>query len=182
MHLLISSACSSPLARFGSLARVSRLQPLLQCSRRMSSETSGTSHSSSAGAPINGLFVGPWDTNNRVRSAGAAMGIAGALGMVFDTFYRRATKQELNQVQEKLEAKIDGLTAALLQTNQHIDTKLLQINQHIDAKIDGLTNALLHTNQRDKIAAETENRELHREIEALKREKLLETKSTKGWF
>lgn len=150
MRLFISSSCSSPLARLGSLSGASRLQPMLQCCRRMSSETSGASHSASTGSSMGGLTAGPWDANNRIRVLGATFGVIGAVGMLFDTFYRRATKQELAQVKQELTQTI------------------LHSNQHTDAKIDGLTNALLHTNQRDKIAAETEVRELRRENERLK--------------
>lgn len=150
MRLLISSACFSPLARLGSLSGAPRSQPMLQCCRRMSSETSGTSHSASTGTSMGGLTAGPWDTNNRIRVIGATLGVTGAIGMLFDTFYRRATKQELHQAFDKLDTKIDREMGKL------------------DAKIDALTNALLHTNQRDKIAAETEVRELRRENERLK--------------
>ena len=145
MSLLINTVCSS-FSKLGS----SRSQSLLQFSRRMSAETSGAIHSASTGIPIVGPTINPWDPNNRIRVVGAIIGVTGAVGMLFDTFYRRATKQELNQAMEKLDVKIDKLDAKL------------------DSKIDGLTNALLHTNQRDKIAAETENRELRREIERLK--------------
>jgi hypothetical protein len=109
----------------------------------------------STGNPISDFIVKgqPWDNNNRIRVVGATLGIVGAIGMLFDTVYRRVTKQELNLAMEKLDAKIDREMGK------------------IDAKIDGLTSALLHINQRDKIAAETENRELRREIERLKESK-----------
>jgi Skp family chaperone for outer membrane proteins len=110
---------------------------------------------------VGGLTVGPWDANNHIRVVGATLGVVGAVGMLFDTFYRRATKQELNQAMEKFDAKIDKL-----------DAKIDREMGKLDAKIDGLTNALLHTNQRDKIAAETENRELRRENERLKAVKI----------
>ena len=139
MSLLINAARFSPLTRFGSLSGSSRSQSMLQFSRRMSTETSGASQSASTGMPVGGLTVSPWDANNRIRVVGATLGVIGASGMLFDTFYRRATKQELNQAMEKFDAKIDREMGKL------------------DAKIDGLTNALLHTNQRDRIAAETEN-------------------------
>jgi tRNA U34 5-carboxymethylaminomethyl modifying GTPase MnmE/TrmE len=203
MSLFVKAARFSPFVKQGSL----------QFNRRMST-----------GPNIKSLLdlSGPWDTNNRIRVASAIGGLAIILGVLFDAAYRRVNKQELNQAMDKLDAKIDkkidGLTNALLQTNQHVDAKintemgkldakinmemgkldskiekldakinaemgkldikidgltsaLLQTNQHVDAKIDGLTNALLHTNQRDKIAAETENRELKREIERFKEER-----------
>ena len=153
MSLLINTLRSSLLTRLGS----SRSPSLFQFSRRISSQTSGTFHSTSTSIPTGDLPVGPWDSNNRIRVAGATLGIIGVVGMLFDTFYRRATKQELNLAMEKVDAKFDKL-----------DAKIDSLSQHVDAKIDGLTNALLHTNQRDKIAAETENRELRREIERLK--------------
>ena len=149
MRLLTHSVCSLPLTKLASFSGAARSQPLLQFSRRMSSDTSGT-HSAAPSTPASGLPTGPWDPNNRIRVVGATLGVAGAAGMLFDTFYRRATKQELHQAMQQLDVKIDKEMGKL------------------DAKIDGLTHALLHTNQRDKIAAEAENRELHKEIERLK--------------
>ncbi|MBF8262388.1 MAG: hypothetical protein HW387_53 [Parachlamydiales bacterium] len=176
MIRLINATYSSSLARLGSFSGSSRLQSMLQCSRRMNAATlkkangftetapkdnvvrrhprritlSSVQRATTVNSPAGGFTAGPWDVNNRIRVVGATLGLAGASGMLFDTFYRRVTKQELNQAMEKLDAKIDrGM-------------------EKLDAKIDGLTNALLHTNQRDKIAAETENRELRKEIERLK--------------
>jgi hypothetical protein len=149
MSFTVNCVRFSSFARPGTFSRSSTLQSPFQFSRRMSGDTSGTSHAGS-GMPTSSLNIGPWDVNNRIRVIGATLGLASAVGMLFDTFYRRATKQELNQAMEKLDAKIDREMGKL------------------DAKIDGLTNALLHTNQRDKISAEAENRELRREIERLK--------------
>jgi hypothetical protein len=134
----------------------------------MSSDASEASHTTATGSLTSALKAGPWDANNRIRVVGATLGLMGAAGMLFDTFYRRATKQELNQAFDKLDVKID-------REMRKLDVKIDKEMGKLDTKIDGLTTvlsslttALLHTNQRDKIAAETENRELHRQIAVLR--------------
>lgn len=122
----------------------SRLQsPTFRCIRSMSTQASEIPHTSSTSEHSVGWL---WDPHHRIRVIGALTGIIGASGILFDTFYRRATKQELHQTELRLEEKINNL----------------------GNKIDNLANALIHTSQRDRIATESENRELRKEIERLK--------------
>ena len=159
MKLLIQAARFVPYAKQGCS------QSLSHFSRRMSTETPGMTHPVSTSTPTIGPTIGPWDPTNRIRIVGVIIGVTGAVGMLFDTFYRRATKQELHQAMGILDAKIDLKIDKL---KEKLDSKIDKLNEKLNLKLDGLTNALLHTNQCDKIAAETENRELRREIERLK--------------
>lgn len=115
--------------------------------KRLFGETAG-SHGTemSASTSISSIFTGPWDPNNRIRVLGAILAITGSACLVFDTFYRRATKQELQEVKRELMHEID-------RTSHKLDKKFDSLNN----KIDGLTLALLHTHQRDKLAIEQEN-------------------------
>jgi hypothetical protein len=123
-----------------------------------------------SGSPSESSFVsGPWDTFNRIRVLASAVGIVGFGALMFDTVYRRASKQELQDVKKEvlneIDARSDKLDAKIEKMGRNVDTKIDGLN----SKIDGLIQALLHTQQRDKISTEAENRELRREIEALKK-------------
>ena len=53
----------------------------------MSSEHSGAVSASSS--PLSDSFAsGPWDVNTRIRAIGATLGVIGAVGLLFDIFYR----------------------------------------------------------------------------------------------
>ncbi|MBF8262393.1 MAG: hypothetical protein HW387_58 [Parachlamydiales bacterium] len=197
MIRLINAAHFPSFARPGSLLGSSRLQSMLLFSRRMSTKISEKAYKDdvmknlpntlprrvtlspvrsekTVNPPAGGFTAGPWDANNCIGDVGATLGVVVAAGMLFDIFYRRVTKQELQQAMEKLDAKIDKEIGKL-------DAKIDKGMEKLGAKIDGLTNALLYTNQRDKIAAETDNRELRKEIESLK-SKGEETKTVRSSF
>lgn len=89
---------------------------------------------------------GSWDPQNKIRVISATLGLAGGVGMFFDMYYRRSTKQEIDQAMEKMEAKIEARVSK------------------VEARINELSTTLLHIHQRDRIAAETELRELRKEL------------------
>src|ERR1700722_2748502 len=76
--------------------------------RRIATDSSGATSGSDAGA-LSGYFGGSWDVNNRIRTTGAAFAICATVGLLFDTFYRRATKQELKQGFENMDRKFENM-------------------------------------------------------------------------
>lgn len=133
---------------------------LLTHSKRCYSQKGAGSSGHDSSATSSSGFSGQWDSNNLIRVLGSAAALLSFIGLAFDTIYNRASKKELQAVEFKLEAKIDGVAIKL-------ESKI----DGIATKIDGLTHAMLHTQQRDRIALEVENRELRREIEDYKRKK-----------
>jgi hypothetical protein len=130
-------------------------QEWIRFSRRISNGALGNSNGVPPGNSPTTVF---WDTSNRIRVIGATLGVIGAACMLFDTFYRRATKQELKIEMDKLDTKID-------REMDKLSVKIIKDMDKIDSKIDRIINELWQSNQLEKIAVETENRALKREIE-----------------
>jgi septal ring factor EnvC (AmiA/AmiB activator) len=104
-----------------------------------------------------GLFGNtPWDVNNRIRVIASAIGSVSFVGFLFDTFYNRATKQELKESEGRLETKIEAL-----------DKKVEAKFDALGSKIDNLAIALLGVEQKEKISFREENTQLKLQINAL---------------
>jgi hypothetical protein len=132
---------------------------------------------------LNLLTSTPWDTNNRIRVGAAALGAIGTLGLVFDTFYNRATKEELKDVEIRLEAKVDALDkkveAKVDALERKVEAKVDALERKVEArmdasdrkmdvlggKIDALAIALLGVEQREKISYREENTYLKKQID-----------------
>lgn|GEM_PF-6395291 len=119
--------------------------------RRMSSDASTSSQSINL---QNGFFGNPKDYGSQIRIISSTLAILSALGIAFDTVYRRVSREQLVDVRTelktdiaKLDMKIDGLSG----------------------KIDSIVFALLNVAQRNELAVAAENRTLRDELERCKK-------------
>jgi len=117
----------------------------------MSSDASTSSQSINL---QNGFFGNPKDYGSQIRIISSTLAILSALGIAFDTVYRRVSREQLVDVRTelktdiaKLDMKIDGLSG----------------------KIDSIVFALLNVAQRNELAVAAENRTLRDELERCKK-------------
>jgi hypothetical protein len=136
--------------RLRNLQSVTTLPVKNQVTKRFFASESGTHETV-------GLFGNaPWDVNNRIRVLGSAIGSITFVGLLFDTFYNRATKQELKESEGRLEAKIEAL-------DKKVDARF----DALGSKIDNLAIALLGLEQKEKISFREENTQLKQQINTL---------------
>lgn len=126
--------------------------------RRMSSDASTSSQSINL---QNGFFGNPKDYGSQIRIISSTLAILSALGIAFDTVYRRVSREQLVDVRTELEDRIDKVKTDIAKLDMKIDG--------LSGKIDSIVFALLNVAQRNELAVAAENRTLRDELERCKK-------------
>lgn len=123
MHPIIRSVSAVSRPRVGLPS-----ENALPCRRMNSSAYMADSYFESV---LHNLRTNAWDVKNRLRVSGSILGMISGAGMLFDTFYRRATKTELKEGLQALETRVDTRLGQMDVRLGQMDTRLGQMDTRI---------------------------------------------------